>query len=65
MYRALLCYCIGEGACTGLFFVIVQVRSMYRALLCYCTGEGACTGLFFVIAQVREHVPGSPLLLYR
>ena len=26
MYRALLCYCTGEGACTGLFFVIVQVR---------------------------------------
>ena len=26
MYRALPNYCTGEGACTGLFFVIVQVR---------------------------------------
>ena len=26
MYRALPGYCTGEGACTGLFFVIVQVR---------------------------------------
>ena len=26
MYRALLCYCTGEGACTRLGLVIVQVR---------------------------------------
>ena len=61
MYRTLLCYCTGEGACTGLFFVIVQGTG--DNLL--CTGEGACTGLFLVIVQVREHVPGSSLLLYR
>ena len=43
MYRTLLCYCTGEGACIG-----------HRALPCYRTGEGACTGLFFVIVQVRS-----------
>ena len=27
MYRTIPCYCTCKGACTGLFFVIVQVRS--------------------------------------